>query len=297
MPLIMNPLGFLHNYQSGSGLPADFPTALTSSAQMWFDAHTYTSGSNVWTDRLSSFALDVSNVIYTASSNGQFLFNQTSTSIATPIAGFTPRSSSMGTVVVTHKTSNSSSGSLLGTGYNADDYKGSIIHFGSGSSNVSLTRRSITNVAPPAGELVNQPKWEWIQVATGSTSEVQQLSTQQPRQPTYWPDDAYITPAEHLMSAIAYSGSGAQGNAYWSHFNGGTNPDWVEPGTGNIDFIGIPSGSFLYLGGAVNQSTGQIETGSGAITGQFSGSVDNILYFDRNLEKSELNTLRDYLLG
>ena len=91
--------------------------------------------------------------------------------------------------------------------------------------------------------------------------------------------------------------STASWNVYHRGLNGGTNPDWVEPGTGNIDFIGIPSGSFLYLGGAVNQSTGQIETGSGAITGQFSGSVDNILYFNRNLEKSELNTLRDYLLG
>lgn len=295
--LIVQGLGFNYDFQSGSGLPPDFPTALTSSATMWFDASTYQSGSGQWVDRLSSYALDVSNLQWTGSSNGQFLFDQTSTSIATPIAGFSPRSASMGTVVVTHKTSNSSSGSLTGTGYDPDDYKGCIIHFGSGSSNVALTRRSVTITSPGPGELKNMPKWEWIQIGTGSTSEVQQLSTQQPRVPTYWPANGYITPATHLISAIAYSGSGAQGNAYWSYYGGGTNPDWVEPGTGNIDFIGVPSGSFLHLGGAVNQSTGQIETGSGVITGQFSGSVDNVLYFDRNLEKSELNTLRDYLLG
>lgn len=291
MPLIMNTLGFMHDYESGSGLPVDFPTALTSSVTMWFDATTYITGSNQWVDRLSSFALDASGVTYSGS---QFHFTQTSGSVMTPIAGHSPRSASKGTLVITHRTSNTSSGSKQ-AGYNGDTLLGSLVHFGSGSSNIQLSREFTQAISPGPGELRFFPKFQWYGQITTSSYYQNNPNGFMPLQPTYWPETAFLTPINGLMSALTFSGSEQRG--YWSTQGSGTNPQYQEAGQGqtNNTFIGVPSGSFLYLGGAVRQTDGVVDTTGGSKTAQFTGSIDNVLYFDRFLEETELNTLRDYL--
>lgn len=291
MPLIMNPLGFMHDFESGSGLPPDFPTALTSSATMWFDATTYRSGSNIWTDRLSSFSLDVSNVTHSGSA---FHFTQAATSYATPIAGHSPRSASRGTLVVTYRSSNTSSGSK-DVSYNTDTLLGNMVHFGKGESNIALSRRFNNVLNPGAGELKYQPKAQWAGRITTSSYARQNLGDTMPLQPTYWPNDSFLTPVNGQMAALTFSGS--EQRSYWSHQGSGTNPQYDEAGQGqnNSTFIGAPSGSFLYLGGAVRQTDSVVDTAAGSITSQFTGSIDNVLYFDKFLEETELNTLRDYL--
>ena len=290
MPLIMNTLGFMHDYESSSGLPPDFPTALTSSVSMWFDATTYRTGSNIWTDRLSSFSLDASGVTY---SDSRFHFQQTSASVMTPIAGHTPRSASRGTMVVTHRTSNTSSGSK-NVSYNTDTMIGSIAHFGSGSSNIQLSRRAIQKLSPAPGELRYMPNFQWSgQIATSSYAQINRNAFMPSS--IYWPQTSFLTPINGLMSALTFSGSEQRG--YWSHQGSGTNPQYEEAGQGetNNTFTGVPSGSFLYLGGAVRQTDGVVDTTGGSVTAQFTGSIDNVLYFDKFLEETELNTLRDYL--
>lgn len=295
MPLIMNTLGFMHDYESGSGLPVDFPTALTSSVTMWFDATTYITGSNIWTDRLSSFSLDASGVTY---DDSRFHFTQSANSVMTPKAGHTPRSASRGTLVITYRTSNTSSGSKQ-VGYNGDTLLGSLVHFGSGSSNIQLSRNFTQQIAPPAGELRFQPKFQWSGLIQTNSYIRSTLSSRVPVQPTYWPNDAFLTPINGLMSALTFSGSGAgvEQRQYWSHQGSGTNPQYEDSGSGafNGTFEGVPSGSFLYLGGAVRQTDGVVDTTAGSQTAQFTGSIDNVLYFDKFLEETDLNTLRDYL--
>lgn len=290
MPLIMNNLGFMHNYQSGSGIPPDFPTALTSSVTMWFDGTNYRSGSNIWVDRLSSTALDVSGVTYSGSA---FHFTQDASSYVSPVAGFTPRSASRGTLVVTYRSSNTSSGSE-DVSYNTNTLKGNMVHFGKGESNIALSRVSNTIVAPGAGELKYTAKGRWSGKITTSSYARQNLGDQMPLS-IYWPNTSYLTPINGQMAALTFSGS--EQRSYWSHQGSGTNPQYDEAGEGqtNNTFIGVPSGSFLYLGGAVRQTDGVVDISNSSITGQFTGSIDNVLYFDRFMEESELNTLRDYL--
>lgn len=283
--LIVNAFGFYSDF-SGSGIPADFPTALTSSVIMYFDASNYESGSNRWVDRVSSYALDVSNLTHSGS---YFYFSQSPASYAYPLGGFTAPTGSQGTFVVHHRNSNTSSGSRA-IGYNTDTLQGSIAHFGSGSSNISLRRSFINVLSPQGAELKYVPTFRFCTIATGSFDD-SASTTSLPRSvdgPYY---STFMTEAVKIMSATAWTGSTQV--TFWSDQSDQSG----SVGTSNTYFTGVPSGSFLYLGTTVNQETGAINSGSTVDTGPITGSIGDVLYFDRYLDNSELMLLRDYLLA
>ncbi len=283
--LILNPFGFFSDF-SGSGLPADFPTALTSSVTMYFDGSNYESGSGIWVDRISSYALDVSSLTHSGS---YFYFSQSPHSYASPNAGFTPNVAGQGTFVVHHRNSNTSSGSR-DSGYNTDTLQGSIAHFGSGSSNLCLERSFLTTITPVGAELKYRPTFRFSTIATGSFQE-SAGTTSLPRSIDGPYETTFMTEAIKIMSATAWTGSTQV--TFWSDQSDQSG----SVSTSNTYFTGIPSGSFLYLGTSVNQETGAINSGSNTDTGPITGSIGDVLYFDRYLDNSELMLLRDYLLG
>ena len=283
--LIIQPFGFYSDF-SGSGIPADFPTALTSSVIMYFDASNYESGSNRWVDRVSSYALDVSSLTHSGS---YFYFSQSPHSYAYPLGGFTAPTGSQGTFVVHHRNSNSSSGSRS-TSYNTDTLQGSIAHFGSGSSNICLERSFLTKISPVGAELKYRPTFRFSTIATGSFQE-SNGTTSLPRSIDGPYETTFMTEAIKIMSATAWTGSTQV--TFWSDQSDQSG----SVSTSNSYFTGVPSGSFLYLGTSVNQETGAINSGSNVDTGPITGSIGDVLYFDRYLNNSELMLLRDYLLA